>query len=380
MKRYPPALMLAFALAFCNMGAYRTSKLVVALFAAQLGADPLDVGVIVSLYAVAPLLLAVYAGRITDRLGMFGPMLGGTLGVIAGLLVPVVRPGMTSLYVSAAVLGGSYVFYHVAIQKLVGTVSTPETRSRNFAGYSMVLAIATFIGPLVFGYAIDRVGHVRSYLYLAAVPGATVALLFAFRRLVPAAARTEGHRAGPVLDLLANRGLRRVLLTSGVILTGIDLFSFYLPIYAHDIGLSATVIGRIMAAFALASFVVRVVMPKLTARYAEEQVLGWSLAMSGGTYLLFPFFTDAWVLGAIAFMLGLGLGLGQPLSTMLTYSRAPRGRSGEALGLRLTVNHFTHVVVPVLFGAIGSAFGLGPVFWTNALFLAAGGWLSRRKT
>src|SRR5690606_28541312 len=104
MKRYPPALMLAFALAFCNMGAYRTSKLVVALFAAQLGADPLDVGVIVSLYAVAPLLLAVYAGRITDRLGMFGPMLGGTLGVIAGLLVPVVRPGMTSLYVSAAVL------------------------------------------------------------------------------------------------------------------------------------------------------------------------------------------------------------------------------------------------------------------------------------
>src|SRR5690606_6894678 len=159
-----------------------------------------------------------------------------------------------------------------------------------------------------------------------------------------------------------------------------DLFSFYLPIYAHDIGLSATVIGRIMAAFALASFVVRVVMPKLTARYAEEQVLGWSLAMSGGTYLLFPFFTDAWVLGAIAFMLGLGLGLGRPLSTMLTYSRAPRGRSGEALGLRLTVNHFTHVVVPVLFGAIGSAFGLGPVFWTNALFLAAGGWLSRRKT
>ena len=33
---------------------------------------------------------------------------------------------------------------------------------------------------------------------------------------------------------------------------------------------------------------------------------------------------------------GLGLGLGQPLSTMLTYSRSPQGPSGEALGLRLT--------------------------------------------
>jgi MFS family permease len=380
MKRYPPALLLAFALALCNMGAYRTSKLVVSLFAVSLGADPLDVGVIVSLYALVPLVIAVYAGRITDRLGMLRPMAAGTSGVVVGLIVPGLWPGLPALYLSAAILGGSYVFYHVAIQKLVGTISTPETRSQNFAGYSMVLAIATFLGPLVFGYAIDRVGHARTYLLLAAVPLTTLALLAAFRRLVPAHASEAGHHGGPVFDLLANRGLRRILLTSGVILTGIDLFSFYLPIYAHDIGLSATVIGRIMAMFALASFVVRVGMPRMVARYSEERVLAGSLAVAGGTYLLFPFFTDARVLGAIAFLLGLGLGCGQPLSTMLTYSRSPQGRTGEALGLRLTVNHFTHVVVPLVFGAIGMAFGLAPVFWTNAAFLAGGGWLSRRDS
>ena len=69
----------------------------------------------------------------------------------------------------------------------------------------------------------------------------------------------------------------------------------------------------------------------------------------------------------------------QPLSTILTYNYSPSGRAGEALGLRIAVNNFTHVAVPVVFGAIGSAFGLSPVFWANSVFLAAGGYASLRR-
>jgi hypothetical protein len=64
---------------------------------------------------------------------------------------------------------------------------------------------------------------------------------------------------------------------------------------------------------------------------------------------------------------------------MLIFSRAPEGRSGEALGMRVTINQITHIVVPVIFGSIGSAFGLAPVFFTNALFLAGGGLLIRAR-
>ncbi len=378
-KRLPPGLLLAFAIALCNMSSYRSSKLVMALFAAELGADAFDVGIVVSLYAVVPLMLAIFAGRLTDRFGMFKPMLFGTVGVIFGFLVPWMWPGMPALYCSAAMLGGSYVFYHVSIQKVIGGFSTPQTRTEYFATYSLVLATGSFIGPLFSGFAIDAVGHASTYLILAFVPVVSIVLLVAGRTILPAHAKADGHHGGAVMDLLANRSLRRILLTSGVILTGIDLFSFYLPIYGHAIDLSASVIGTITAMFALASFFVRTIMPALVKRYGEEGVLTRSLLLSGGTYLLFPFFTNPWVLGAIAFVLGMGLGCGQPLSMLLTYARAPEGRSGEALGLRLTVNHFTHVVTPLIFGAIGAAFGLAPVFWTNALFLAGGGVLSRLR-
>jgi hypothetical protein len=64
---------------------------------------------------------------------------------------------------------------------------------------------------------------------------------------------------------------------------------------------------------------------------------------------------------------------------MLIFSRAPEGRSGEALGMRVTINQITHIAVPVIFGTIGSMFGVAPVFITNALFLTGGGLLNREK-
>ena len=77
-----------------------------------------------------------------------------------------------------------------------------------------------------------------------------------------------------------------------------------------------------------------------------------------------------------AFLLGLGLGSAQPLTIMLTYHHAPPGRSGEALGMRLTVNKITQISIPLVFGGIGASFGLFPVFWANAAFLLAGGIVS----
>jgi hypothetical protein len=67
------------------------------------------------------------------------------------------------------------------------------------------------------------------------------------------------------------------------------------------------------------------------------------------------------------------MGCCQPITMMLTFSRSAEGRSGEALGLRLTVNHLVRVVGPVVFGSVGSAFGLLAVFWGNAALLGGGG-------
>jgi len=73
---------------------------------------------------------------------------------------------------------------------------------------------------------------------------------------------------------------------------------------------------------------------------------------------------------------GLGMGCGQPIITMIMYNTSPKGRAGEAMGLRMTVVHFTRLVGPVLFGSIASALGLLGMYWVNAVMMGAGGWIS----
>ena len=370
-----------FMIALCNMTALRGSKVAVALFAIELGASPFDIGVVVAMYAVFPAMLALFAGRLSDRFGTRLPMLFGSVGVACGLMLPWLAPRLPALYASATLIGASYVFYHASVQNLVGLLSaSPVERTRSFSTYSLVLATGSFSGPLLAGFAIDHCGHARTYMILALLP-VLPALIMAASRNVKADGGGDAAVAGAnrVMDLLRDKPLVRVLIVGGIILTGIDLFQFYMPIYGRSSGLSASAIGVIISMFAAAAFVVRLVIPALIARLGDEGLLTIALFIGAAAYFAMPFFTNVAALCAIAFVFGLGLGLGQPLSVMLTFSRSPRGRSGEALGLRLTINNCTHIAVPLVFGAIGSFFGLAPVFWTNALLLAGSGIYSCRR-
>jgi predicted MFS family arabinose efflux permease len=114
-------------------------------------------------------------------------------------------------------------------------------------------------------------------------------------------------------------------------------------------------------------------MHRLASRYTEVGVLTASLFVSALTLFAIPLTGQTALLAAIAFTLGLGLGCAQPITIILTYNHAPAGRSGEALGMRLTVNKLTQIAVPVVFGGMSASLGLLAVFWSTGLFLLSGG-------
>jgi MFS family permease len=192
----------------------------------------------------------------------------------------------------------------------------------------------------------------------------------------PASKPVEGR----ALDLLRQPDLRRTMVAGSLVIAGIDLYSFYMPIYGHAIGLSATMIGVVLGAFASATFVVRISLPRLVRRWGEERVMTASMCVGGAAFLLFPFVHQVAALLLLSFALGLGLGVGQPLSLIMTYNRAPAGRAGEALGVRFSIVNMTHMAIPLAFGTIGSTLGLVTVFLANSVLLLGGGFLHHRGT
>jgi MFS family permease len=356
--------------------AQRGSKVTLSLYALELGAGSLAVGVLAALFATFPLLLAVHAGRISDRIGVRYPMLLGALTMACALLTPAFLQNLISLYFCAALLGLGHIFFHVSVHNLIGSLGSGE-RTRNFATFSLGSSIAAFIGPSAAGFAIEYADY-RSALLLLAGSAALPALLMAVYR--PPMVRSESEeRTRSAFDLLAIPGLRRTLIMSAVALTGIELFSFYLPIYGRSIDLSPSQIGMVLSCYAVAGFMVRSILHRLAQRYTEIGVLTASLFLAGLAYALLPVLREAVLLGLAAFTLGLALGSAQPLTIILTYNHAPAGRSGEALGMRIMANKVTQIGVPLAFGGLGAAMGAVPVFLATGGFLLLAGLLSLKS-
>lgn len=357
--------------------AFKGSKVLISLYAIELGANPLVIGVLFAMYSVFPMFLSVYAGKVSDRFGFRPPMIFGACGLLAGLLLPYFVPGIAALFVSATLIGLCYIFYVVAVQHLIGSFGEGAARTHNYSMFSVMVGLTALLGPTTAGFSIDGIGHRSTYLLLACIPAIPILTLLFLSAYLPRPKHQDtpppaGRR---VTDLLRAPPLRRVLIAAGIMETGSEVVNFLLPIYGHSIGMTASQIGIMLGAYGLALLLVRSVMPALARRLGEERVFGASLFVAGAALVMFPFVSGFPLLLAMSFVLGMGLGCGAPLSLVLVYNRAPDGRSGEAMGLRQTVNKTTEVIVPLLFGSLSTAFGMVPVFWLDALLLACGGWL-----
>jgi MFS family permease len=373
------AIYLTLVLIVLNHIAFGGSRVVVSLFALESGATQMQVGILMALYALCPMLFAIAIGRLADRVGPRLPMLLGSSGLAIALLLTVAWPGLATLYVASFLLGTSFHFFFVTVTGVAGGIGGAEHRSRNYALVSLGFSGAGFIGPLIAGFAIDYLGHIRTFMILAAFTVIPILMLLRRPGFLPGAAKKAGDGAsGGAMDLWRTPRLRNTFIASGFISAGWDLFNFYMPVYGHGIGLSASAIGIILGTFALATFVIRALLPWLTRHLSEAQILVYAIFVGAGAFTLFPLFDTPLALGVVAFILGLGVGCGQPMSMSLIYSLAPKARVSEAAGLRVTVNNFTHLVIPLLFGSLGTAFGYAPVWLANSALLAIGGWLVRR--
>ncbi|WP_151633878.1 MFS transporter [Noviherbaspirillum aerium] len=362
--------------------AFTGGRVALTLLAIDLQATPFQVGLIISLLAVIPMLFSVHAGRWTDRTGVMRPTLIAMLMLCAGSLLAALLPSLAMLCGASVLLGSGFMVAHLAINNAVGRASTPESRTHAFSMLALGFSVSTVLGPVISGLLIDAVGHRMAFLLLALFPVAGLLVLYRAGRdeqPLPQAETGAGKTKPRVMDLLGHAPLRAVFVASGLLSMAWDLFTFMVPIQGARIGLSASTIGLIMGTFGVGTFVVRLAIPRLMQSVSRWGVLVGALGLTSTVYLLFPLFTSVPVLLLLAFILGLGLGSALPTIMSLIHDTAPSGRTGEAVGVRSTLINTSQTVLPTAFGALGAVVGTIPVFWTLAAVLAWGAAFARRR-
>lgn len=348
------------------------ARLAISLQALHLGASAMTVGLLMSLLMLVPTFVAVHVGRWVDRSGYRLPTVLGLGGIALGEAVAALLPSLAGLAIASLLVGTAFMLAHVAVNNAIGHVAGASGRTRAFGFMAVGFSLSALAGPMVAGASIDLVGYRWAFAILAVLPFAAGLLL----RRAPAMPRLEHtpeRSRGGVLDLLRLPRLRAVLLVSALISAGWDLFTFLVPLHGARSGLSATAIGLVAGAFGVGSAAVRVALPWIARRVPEWKLLGAALVLAGAGYFVFPFCVTVGTMLPLALVLGVVLGCGQPVVMSLLHVTAPPERTGEAVGLRAAITSLGQTVLPLAFGAFGTALGMLPMFWAAATVLGLGG-------
>src|SRR6185369_17662940 len=127
------------------------------------------------------------------------PLVFSALCGTFGLTIPYFVHTLPALYIAATLSGLSFAFFLVIVQNLVGVMSAPEARARNFSTFSLLGASSNFVGPLVAGFSIDQFGYPIACVTAASLALTTGVMLMTRGRVLPAGPR---HQAAPGLRIV----------------------------------------------------------------------------------------------------------------------------------------------------------------------------------
>ncbi|MCW5238950.1 MFS transporter [Verminephrobacter eiseniae] len=350
------------------------------LLALRQGHSAAAVGLLLALFALTQVFLALPAGRYADRHGIKRPIGYAVVVACLGAGLALLWPIFAVLCLAALMTGGATGAAIIALQRHVGRAAAHDATQLKqvFSWLAIGPAVSNFVGPFLAGLMIDHAGdsagsiggYRAAFALMAVLPLLTWFWVRSAVELPPVIAT-----AGPpqrAWDLMNELPFRRLLLVNWILASCWDVHTFVVPLLGHERGMSASVIGSILGAFAMAAAVIRLLMPLVAERLRERVVVAGAMLVTALLFAVYPLLGTALGMGLCSVLLGFALGSVQPMVMSLLHQITPAHRHGEALGLRLMVINASSVFMPMLFGSAGSVIGVGGLFWVVGCAVGGG--------
>lgn len=344
--------------------------------AIELGADATFVALLASAFAAPALAGSVVVGRLADRFGGAIVTLLGSALMALGCIAPLAAQEQWLLLVSAGAAGLGSVGVFVGQQAFIAHRTRGLSSDGEFGNLATAASIGQLIAPpLITALAVMVASPTRPDTSLglvlcgvaAALAIPTAVMLRKVDRESPSIQHAEAARSP--LGVLRTPGLWRAIAVSSAMLVTMDLLYTFIPLWAAERDIDATVVGWLLALRALVSVASRLGLGRLVARFGRKAPLVLSMACGVVALGVLPV-SDA--LGAIAVMVALGvcLGVPQPLTLAWVVEIVAVRDHGAALGLRMAGNRLAQTVIPLGMTLVAAPLGVAGVIWANAFVLA----------
>ncbi len=347
------------------------------------GASSFEIGVIASIYALLPLLVAVPMGRWVGRLGEIPLLVAGSLSFIALGIAFAFLNNVIAIALATAVAGVAHLSNVAASQAMVASRSPVHLQDHNFGYFSFSTSLGHTVGPVIGGLIAGSSGvlpesSTSAFAFASIVAALSLLPFLFFKGLAEVKSKAERDAAGSIKarDVMRRPGIKPAIWTSLAVASTNDVLVVILPLVGTEFGISPVTIGVILSLRSGSAMISRFFLGRSTARFGSARVMNYSIFISALLLFVSIFATSAITLGASMAVIGFLLGMGQPLTMSIVSKKTPIEERAMAISIRLFGNRFGQFIVPMGAGALAAPFGGGSVFIGLAVLIASAGVVS----
>ena len=352
---------------------------VIPLYAKDFGVSAAAVGLTLTVFALARLIVNVPAGMIADRFGRRILLVGGPIITSVGMIGSGLSGSIGELLIWRFVAGAGSAFYMSGAMIYLIDIAPPDQRTRYVAINQWALTVGFALGPGIGGLVGDRYGLAMPF-YVVGVMAIITAIYAAIRlpetrdQAVADDADGEGEPMSTWSFALSRPFLLVALASATIFMTRAGTRGTLMPLHADDalgwgpaeIGIVFTVTGA-MTLFTL--------MPAAWAadHISRRFVIGFSGVVAGLGAML-----AGTLVSPVGFVLGnvvmtLGTGTAGPAPAAYVADIAPPGKRGIAVALYRSAGDVGFLAAPPLLGLLAEATSLSTALVVSGLLVAIGG-------
>ncbi len=344
---------------------------VLPLYAEDLGASGLLLGIIYASFAASMAICNPVMGRLSDRIGKKVMITAGFgLGVFMAAAYAVAT-GPAFLIVVRIFNGVIAAMVMPTIMAYIGELS-PEGQEGTYMGvYGMMLLFGGATGPVVGGRIAD-VGGMDVVFYAFAVSMGLCFILTLF--FLPAERVKEACKGSsyPIRDLLASMPLKGLFIFSFVLAIAQSGLMVFMPLLARNIQLTTTQVGILVSGFAFFSGAFQVPFGGLANRYNRVHLVLAGTILLGVGLAFLPQATGILSMLFICSFLGLFSAVASPAANAMLVEHSRQIGVGTAAGLMNTSGNLGMIIGPISAGIIMDQINLASAFHTYAAIFILG--------
>ncbi|HSW63936.1 MAG TPA: MFS transporter [Dissulfurispiraceae bacterium] len=351
---------------------------VLPLFAAYLGADPSEVGMVAAVSAFTGIVASIPAGFIADHCGR-RKMLVGAAVVFA--TAPFLYLAVTQIWQLAIVR-----LYHgiaTAIFLPVGMALVSELfhreRGEKLGWFSTAMLLGRFCAPIAGGTLLSLMmlseAHRFHAVYLVCGAAGLTTLLLALRipkeeacRLPSRSLRTSWSAFKTVV---ASKAIVLTCTVEAGILFAYGIFETFVPLYAIQSGISAVEIGVLLSVQVITLAISKPAMGRFSDRHGRQPQIFWGAVLGAACIALFSVVVSFPGLLVLSILLGLSLSILTSASSAYIADLSSAEARGAAMGILGSIMDIGQTAGPLIAGFVILQYGFGPAFLVAAVVLAA---------